>query len=131
MLIKENHIAAAGGVAAVMRQALALKADVDIQIEVESLDQLQQALGAGATSVLLDNFALDDVTKAVRLTGGRALLEVSGGVTLAAGDINGDGNVDAGDLSALGDTTIADIVGPVILFRASSGNWQDATMSMA
>jgi nicotinate-nucleotide pyrophosphorylase (carboxylating) len=82
MLIKENHIAAAGGVAAVMRQALALKADVDIQIEVESLDQLQQALGAGATSVLLDNFALDDVTKAVRLTGGRALLEVSGGVTL-------------------------------------------------
>ena len=82
ILIKENHIAAAGGVAAVMQQALALQAGVDIQIEVENLDQLQQALQAGARSVLLDNFALDDVRRAVTLTAGRALLEVSGGVTL-------------------------------------------------
>jgi len=83
ILIKENHIAAAGSVADVMRQALALNAGVDIQIEVENLDQLQQALQAGARSVLLDNFALDDVRRAVVLTAGQALLEVSGGVTLA------------------------------------------------
>jgi nicotinate-nucleotide pyrophosphorylase (carboxylating) len=82
ILIKENHIAAAGGVPQVMRQALALNAAVDIQIEVETLDQLQQALTAGATSVLLDNFPLPRVREAVTLTAGRALLEVSGGVTL-------------------------------------------------
>ena len=84
ILIKENHIAAAGGVQQVMRQALALNAGVEIQIEVETLDQLQQALAAGATSVLLDNFALAHVREAVAITAGRALLEVSGGVTLDA-----------------------------------------------
>jgi nicotinate-nucleotide pyrophosphorylase (carboxylating) len=82
ILIKENHIAAAGGVPQVMQQALALNAGVEIQIEVETLDQLQQALDAGATSVLLDNFPLPRVREAVTLTAGRALLEVSGGVTL-------------------------------------------------
>jgi nicotinate-nucleotide pyrophosphorylase (carboxylating) len=82
ILIKENHIAAAGGVPQVMQQALALNAGVEIQIEVETLDQLQQALDAGATSVLLDNFPLLRVREAVALTAGRALLEVSGGVTL-------------------------------------------------
>jgi nicotinate-nucleotide pyrophosphorylase (carboxylating) len=82
ILIKENHIAAAGGVPQVMRQALALKAGVEIQIEVETPDQLQQALDAGATSVLLDNFQLPRVREAVALSAGRALLEVSGGVTL-------------------------------------------------
>jgi len=82
ILIKENHIAAAGGVAQVMRQALALNAGVEIQIEVENLDQLQQALQAGATSVLLDNFDLGAVRQAVAHAAGKALLEVSGGVTL-------------------------------------------------
>jgi nicotinate-nucleotide pyrophosphorylase (carboxylating) len=82
ILIKENHIAAAGGVPLVMRAARALNAGVDIQIEVENLEQLQQALDAGATSVLLDNFSLPQVRGAVALTAGRAVLEVSGGVTL-------------------------------------------------
>ena len=82
ILIKENHIAAAGGVPQVMHAALALQAGVEIQIEVETLDQLQQALDSGATSVLLDNFPLPRVREAVALTAGRALLEVSGGVTL-------------------------------------------------
>ncbi len=82
ILIKENHIAPAGGVPQVMSQALALNAGVEIQIEVETLDQLQQALDAGATSVLLDNFPLQRVREAVALAAGRALLEVSGGVTL-------------------------------------------------
>jgi len=83
ILIKENHIAAAGGIAAVLRNARELNAGVDIQIEVESLAQLQEALAAGATSVLLDNFSLGQMRDAVALTAGRALLEASGGVTLA------------------------------------------------
>jgi nicotinate-nucleotide pyrophosphorylase (carboxylating) len=83
ILIKENHIAAAGGIAAVLRNARELNAGVDIQIEVESLAQLQEALESGATSVLLDNFSLGQMREAVALTAGRALLEASGGVTLA------------------------------------------------
>lgn len=83
ILIKENHIAAAGGVAAALAAAQGLQAGVDIQIEVETLLQLEEALAAGATSVLLDNFAPDAMRDAVRRTAGRALLEVSGGVTLA------------------------------------------------
>jgi nicotinate-nucleotide pyrophosphorylase (carboxylating) len=82
ILIKENHIAAAGGIAQVMDAARALQAGVDIQIEVENLEQLQQALQAGATSVLLDNFTPPQMREAVALTAGRALLEASGGLGL-------------------------------------------------
>jgi nicotinate-nucleotide pyrophosphorylase (carboxylating) len=82
ILIKENHIAAAGGVAAALRSAQALDAGVEIQIEIETLDQLREALAAGAVSVLLDNFTLERMREAVALTQGRALLEASGGVTL-------------------------------------------------
>ena len=80
ILIKENHIAAAGGIAQAMQAAHALNAGVSIQIEVESLEELQQALDAGATSVLLDNFTTDMMRDAVKLSAGRALLEASGGV---------------------------------------------------
>ncbi|MCG2584731.1 carboxylating nicotinate-nucleotide diphosphorylase [Massilia sp. TS11] len=82
ILIKENHIAAAGGIRPAMEAALAMNAGVSIQIEVESLGQLQEALDAGATSILLDNFSLDMMRQAVGLTGGRAVLEASGGVNL-------------------------------------------------
>jgi len=84
ILIKENHIAAAGGIAPVLAQAFALNAGVEIQIEVESIAQLREALAAGATSVLLDNFTLADMREAVRIANGGAMLEVSGGVTLSA-----------------------------------------------
>ncbi len=80
ILIKENHIAAAGGIAQAMQAAHALNSGVSIQIEVENLDELQQALDAGATSVLLDNFSTDMMRAAVQLSAGRALLEASGGV---------------------------------------------------
>jgi nicotinate-nucleotide pyrophosphorylase (carboxylating) len=83
ILIKENHIAAAGGIAAALEAARALNAGVGIQIEVESLDELRQALEAGATSVLIDDFSLEDMRAAVALNAERALLEVSGGVDLA------------------------------------------------
>lgn len=83
ILIKENHIAAAGGIAEVLTSARALGSGLDIQIEVENLDELVQALAAGATSILLDNFSLDDTIKAYEVTHGRAELEVSGGVNLS------------------------------------------------
>ena len=82
ILIKENHIAAAGGVSLAMKAAQELKAGVSIQIEVETLAQLTEALEAGATSVLLDNFELPAMREAVKLNAGRALLEASGGVNL-------------------------------------------------
>jgi nicotinate-nucleotide pyrophosphorylase (carboxylating) len=82
ILIKENHIAAAGGVGAALRNAQALQSGVDIQIEVENLAQLREALDAGAKSVLLDNFTEPLMREAVALTAGRALLEVSGNVQL-------------------------------------------------
>ena len=82
ILIKENHIAAAGGIPQVLDNARALDAGVEIQIEVENMEQLQQALDSGATSVLLDNFTLQAMRDAVALTAGRALLEASGGVQL-------------------------------------------------
>jgi nicotinate-nucleotide pyrophosphorylase (carboxylating) len=82
ILIKENHIAAAGGVGAALRNGQALKSGVDIQIEVETLEQLSEALDAGATSVLLDNFTPPSMRDAVALNQGRALLEVSGNVQL-------------------------------------------------
>ena len=80
ILIKENHIAAAGGIAAVLRNARELNAGVDIQIEVETLAQLSEALACGAVSVMLDNFTLDTMRVAVAINAGRAELEVSGGV---------------------------------------------------
>ncbi len=82
ILIKENHIAAAGGVTAVMQAALALHAGVSIQVEVETLAELNEALAAGAVSVLLDNFTLEAMREAVAVTDGRAVLEASGGVNM-------------------------------------------------
>jgi len=83
VLIKENHIAAAGGIREVLEQAFRVTPPgVSIQIEVESLDELREALGAGAKLVLLDNFDLKMMREAVALTAGRAELEASGGVNL-------------------------------------------------
>lgn len=81
ILIKENHIAAGGGIVPTLRAAEALNADVPIQVEVETLDELAQALAAGANSILLDNFSLQQMREAVTLNDGRAELEVSGGVS--------------------------------------------------
>ena len=83
ILIKENHIAAAGGVAAAMKTALAAAPPgVWIQVEVETLDQLQVALDAGARLILLDNMDTAQMRAAVAYTAGRAELEASGGITL-------------------------------------------------
>ena len=82
ILIKENHIAAAGGIAAALTGARALDAGVEIQIEVETLEQLREALAAGADHIMLDNFSEQQMRDAVAIAAGRALLEVSGGVEL-------------------------------------------------
>ncbi|MFC4620950.1 carboxylating nicotinate-nucleotide diphosphorylase [Comamonas nitrativorans] len=82
VLIKENHIAAAGGIAPVLRAAEKVAAQASfIEIEVETLAQLQEALDAGARMVLLDNMPLADLRQAVQINAGRAVLEISGGVT--------------------------------------------------
>jgi nicotinate-nucleotide pyrophosphorylase (carboxylating) len=82
ILIKENHIAAAGGVSAALANATALNAGVTVQIEVETIAQLEEALAAGVQSVLLDNFDLGMMREAVRVNAGRALLEASGGINM-------------------------------------------------
>ena len=82
ILIKENHIAAAGSITAALQAATALNADVDIQIEVENLAELDEALAAGAKSILLDNFNPIQMKLAVSINHGRALLEASGGIDL-------------------------------------------------
>ena len=85
ILIKENHIAAAGGIAPALAAALALNAGVIVQIEVESLAELQEALAGGAQHVLLDDFTLADMHEAFKVNAAAsnpAVLEVSGGVNL-------------------------------------------------
>lgn len=82
ILIKENHIAAAGGVKAALEAAQALQSEVEIQIEVETIAELNEALAAGAKNILIDNFTLEQMREAVGITAGRALLEASGGVSL-------------------------------------------------
>ncbi|TCJ13855.1 carboxylating nicotinate-nucleotide diphosphorylase [Parasulfuritortus cantonensis] len=83
ILIKENHIAAAGGIRPAMAHARAIApAGVSIQIEVENMDQLAEALDAGAKLILLDNFDADGLRAAVLFVAGRAELEASGGITL-------------------------------------------------
>lgn len=79
-LIKENHIAAAGGIAQAIAAAQRIAPGKPVEVEVESLDELQQALDAGADIIMLDELSLDDMRTAVTLTNGRAKLEASGGV---------------------------------------------------
>ncbi|TMO69783.1 nicotinate-nucleotide diphosphorylase (carboxylating) [Pseudoalteromonas aurantia] len=81
-LIKENHIAACGGIAAAVKQARANHPNKPVEVEVESLSELQRALDAGADIIMLDNFSVADIKSAVSLTQGQAKLEVSGNMTL-------------------------------------------------
>ena len=82
VMLKENHIAAAGGITGAIEQSRARFPDLPIEVEVESLDQLDEALSAGADRIMLDNFALDQLEKAVDQAAGKAVLEASGGITL-------------------------------------------------
>ena len=82
VLIKENHIASAGGIGPALAQARKVAPDIQTQIEVENIGQLKEAIAAGAKLILLDNFDLAGLREAVRVTAGRAALEASGGINL-------------------------------------------------
>jgi len=83
ILIKDNHIAVAGGITKALEAAKAVAGHlVKIEIEVDTLDQFEEALIAGADCVLLDNFSADQLREAVQVNRGRAVLEASGGVKL-------------------------------------------------
>lgn len=83
VLIKENHIVAAGGIAAAIATARRLQPQLLVQVEVENADELEQALAAGPDRIMLDDFDLDGIAAAVHRVAGRMPLEVSGGVNLA------------------------------------------------
>jgi nicotinate-nucleotide pyrophosphorylase (carboxylating) len=83
ILIKENHIALAGGVAAAVDAARAYAPELPLEVEVRDPAEIEEALGAGARRLLLDNMSPDELRAAVRQVAGRAVLEASGGVTLA------------------------------------------------
>lgn len=80
-LIKENHIAACGGIQQVIDQARAQSPGKPVEVEVENLDELRQALSAGADIIMLDELSHEDMRTAVKLTAGKAKLEASGGIT--------------------------------------------------
>jgi nicotinate-nucleotide pyrophosphorylase (carboxylating) len=82
ILIKENHIAAAGGISQALTAAKMVDQDVPIQVEVENLHQLKEAIGAGCELILLDNMDTEQLTQAVNVTNNRAQLEASGGITM-------------------------------------------------
>lgn len=83
MLIKDNHIAAAGGVAKALERARAAAAHLTaIEVEVDSLDQLKEALPYAPSAILLDNFSLPDLRTAVKMAQGKSLIEASGGITI-------------------------------------------------
>jgi nicotinate-nucleotide pyrophosphorylase (carboxylating) len=91
-LVKDNHVVAAGGVAAAFDAVRRAFPGVDVEVEVDSLDQLDEVLEAGADLVLLDNFTIDQLREAVRVTAGRARLEASGGLSLSvAADVASTG----------------------------------------
>ncbi len=92
-LIKENHIAACGGIEAAVKAARRIASDLPVEVEVENFEELEQALAAGADIVMLDNFSLDDMREAVKRNAGRATLEASG-------------NVDESTLRAIADTGV-------------------------
>ncbi len=102
ILIKENHIAAAGGLAAAVAAARRLQPELPVEVEVENRAELEAALAAGAERILLDNFDLPELEAAVAVTAGRARLEASGGIGLdevRAVALTGVDNISVGDLT--------------------------------
>jgi len=102
ILIKDNHVAACGGVGEAVRRARAHAGHlVKVEVEVDGLDQLEEALKHGPDVVMLDNFSLDDLKTAVRIAKGRAVLEASGGVNLTTVRAIAETGVDVISVGAL------------------------------
>jgi nicotinate-nucleotide pyrophosphorylase (carboxylating) len=101
ILIKENHIAAAGSISAAVQNAFKTSSDLEIEVEVEDLSGLEEAIAAGAARILLDNFSNDQLRQAVELTAGRARLEASGGISLDTIRAKAESGVDDISVGAL------------------------------
>jgi nicotinate-nucleotide pyrophosphorylase (carboxylating) len=101
VLIKDNHVALAGGVGKAVRAARAARPDLHVQAEADTLDQLREAIAAGADSVLLDNMPPERLREAVAVAGGRVRLEASGGITLDTVRAVAETGVDAISIGAL------------------------------
>jgi len=101
ILIKDNHVRLAGGVQAALARMRAASVDMPIEIEVQSLAQLDEALAAGATRILADNLSMEDLHEVVRRTRGHAQVEVSGGVTLERLDAIADTGAEFVSVGAL------------------------------
>jgi nicotinate-nucleotide pyrophosphorylase (carboxylating) len=101
ILIKDNHVALAGGVAHAVRAARAARPDLHVQVEADTLDQLREAIAAGADSVLLDNMPPERLREAVAIAAGRVRLEASGGITLETVRAVAETGVDAISIGAL------------------------------
>jgi nicotinate-nucleotide pyrophosphorylase (carboxylating) len=101
ILIKDNHVAVAGGIAQAIAAVRAHQPSLAIEVEVDTLDQLDEALDCGAETVLLDNMTADTIREAVRRCRGRARLEASGGITLATIRSIAETGVDAVSVGAL------------------------------
>ncbi|MEV2267806.1 L-aspartate oxidase [Nonomuraea africana] len=100
-LIKDNHVVAAGGVAEAFRKVRDMYPGLPIEVEVDRIDQIEPVLAEGAEEILLDNFTVEELAQAVRLVGGRARLESSGGLTLESARDVADTGVDYVAVGAL------------------------------
>jgi len=100
-LIKDNHVAAAGSVVAAFDAVRSAAPGLPLEVECDTLEQVAEALAAGCDLILLDNFELADMSEAVRLAGGRALLEASGGLSLAGARAVAETGVDYLSVGAL------------------------------
>lgn len=100
-LIKDNHVVAAGGVGPAFEAVRALFPDVEVQVECDTIAQVDEALDAGATFLLLDNMSVDRLRDAVRITAGRAELEATGGLTLGRARAVAETGVDYLSVGAL------------------------------
>jgi nicotinate-nucleotide pyrophosphorylase (carboxylating) len=100
-LVKDNHVVAAGGVAAAFDAVRTTFPDVPVQVECDTVAQVTEAIDAGAELILLDNMSIEQLREAVRVTAGRAKLEASGGLTLASARAVGETGVDFVAVGAL------------------------------
>jgi nicotinate-nucleotide pyrophosphorylase (carboxylating) len=126
-LIKDNHVAAAGSVAAAFAAVRGQAPGLQVEVECDTLDQVAEALAAGADQILLDNFAVPDMAAAVALTGGRARLEASGGLTLATARAVAETGVDYLAVGALTHSAPALDIGLDLVEASDSIGTADAT----
>jgi nicotinate-nucleotide pyrophosphorylase (carboxylating) len=126
VLIKDNHVAAAGSVTAAYAAVTRSAAGLPVEVECDTLAQVAQAAAAGAELILLDNFAVPDMRRAVRLAGRRARLEASGGLTLARAREVAETGVDYLAVGALTHSAPALDIGLDLISASQEGGNGDA-----